>query len=49
MSIVRKGLSEDPKFAAGYEAIFGGKKSESAPAKAKGSAKSGKARKKKKK
>jgi hypothetical protein len=25
VSIVRKGLSEDPKFAAGYEAIFGKK------------------------
>ena len=46
MSIVRKGLSEDPKFAAGYEAIFG-KKKESEPKKAE-SAKGDGAKKKKK-
>lgn len=32
MSIVRQGLAEDKKFAAGYEAIFG-KKTEKKPAK----------------
>jgi hypothetical protein len=33
VSIVRIGLAETKKFAAGYDAIFGGAKTEEAPAK----------------
>lgn len=49
MSIVRKGLSEDPKYAAGYEAIFGGKKTEAPSAKPRSSARNARQKKKKKK
>ncbi len=48
MSIVRVGLSETKKFAEGYDAIFGRKKTAQASKKA-GAAKGTKAKKKKKK
>ena len=35
MSIVRMGMAEDDKFGAGYEAIFGKKKTADEPAQAK--------------
>jgi len=48
VSIVRIGLAESKKFAAGHDAIFGGKKKE-APAKKPKTAKAGAGKKKKSK
>ena len=47
MSIIRIGLAETKKFADGYEAIFGKKKKEDKPVKAKKPAKAGKKKAKK--